>query len=187
MINVLVLTLSVTSIATSIRADCVDTVGWVNGFSDGDGNGIDCQYYAENYCENGAVKSGEEWTMGSYSNWPEYHCCVCNNDICSTDTDCESTEICKDHDTDPDTQTICTTASYVITDTNEVCTDETSIESEDECITAASELGQVYDKNVSSTRLPGGCYKFSHNSNVYWNTAGSGSAYGRIQAICKTE
>jgi len=169
--------------SASVGADCVDTVDWDNGHLDGDGNVINCQTYAENYCENGAVKSGEEWTLGSYSNWPEYNCCVCNTGICSTDDDCASPESCKDHDTDPDTRTVCTTGSYVLTDTGEVCTDKTLVGSEDECKIAASDLGLVYSKSVSTTRYPAGCiYGFSK---AYWNTASSGSASGRIQAICK--
>ena len=52
--------------------DCVDTASWVNGY------GYGCTSYGElSWCENGAAKTGSEWTLGSKFNYPENNCCVC--------------------------------------------------------------------------------------------------------------
>ena len=50
---------------------CVDTESWVNG------HGHDCKSYGEQWCENGAAKTGSKWTLGPKYNYPENNCCVC--------------------------------------------------------------------------------------------------------------
>ena len=50
---------------------CVDDENWHNGFWH------DCAKYAEEWCENGNAKPGQEWTLGEKYNFPERHCCIC--------------------------------------------------------------------------------------------------------------
>ena len=52
------------------KIDCVDTPMWR------DEQKNDCSHYTS-WCENGAVKSGSDWAMGSHYNHPENNCCIC--------------------------------------------------------------------------------------------------------------
>ena len=50
---------------------CADIEGWNNN------HGFDCEGYASRWCQSGAAKPGQEWTLGSRFNFPEENCCVC--------------------------------------------------------------------------------------------------------------
>ena len=50
---------------------CTDTPSWQNGY------GHDCSSYEKRWCENGAAKTGQEWTLGAKYKYPESNCCVC--------------------------------------------------------------------------------------------------------------
>eukprot|EP00931_Biecheleriopsis_adriatica_P095621 TRINITY_DN69215_c0_g1_i1.p1 TRINITY_DN69215_c0_g1~~TRINITY_DN69215_c0_g1_i1.p1 ORF type:complete len:348 (-),score=58.06 TRINITY_DN69215_c0_g1_i1:69-1010(-) len=68
---------------------CTDTAEWANGWSkcieegynESNGctpGGLTCHgYELEGLCAHGAVASGKEWSLGSSTNYPEKHCCVC--------------------------------------------------------------------------------------------------------------
>eukprot|EP00808_Paulinella_micropora_P003794 g33818.t1 len=57
---------------SDIYDGCVDTPDWNNFF------GYTCSdYVAKEWCANGAVVSGEEWTTGKGFNYPELSCCAC--------------------------------------------------------------------------------------------------------------
>ena len=58
-------------IKLSINVGCTDTPSWNNGY------GHDCNSYSTRWCENGAAKPGQEWTLGAKYKYPENNCCVC--------------------------------------------------------------------------------------------------------------
>ena len=55
----------------SFNVGCTDTPSWTNGY------GRDCKYYGEHWCENGAVKPGQDYAFEAIYNNPENNCCVC--------------------------------------------------------------------------------------------------------------
>ena len=59
---------------------CTDTASWQNGY------GHDCSSYGKRWCENGAAKPGQDWTLGATFKYPENNCCVCGKDDSNTET-----------------------------------------------------------------------------------------------------
>ena len=61
-------------IKSSFNVGCTDTPSWNNG------HGYDCSSYSSRWCENGAARAGQEWTLGAKFKYPESNCCVCGKD-----------------------------------------------------------------------------------------------------------
>ena len=59
---------------------CIDTPSWQNSY------GYDCSTYGTLWCENGAAKLGQEWTLGATYKYPENNCCVCGKEDSNTQT-----------------------------------------------------------------------------------------------------
>jgi hypothetical protein len=58
---------------------CQDNSNWNNGWTGApNGKGLTCsEYVTGNYCKDGKVVPGAEWTLGATYNYPEKNCCEC--------------------------------------------------------------------------------------------------------------
>ena len=79
------------------------------------------------------------------------------------------------------------TATYSMSGTNQLCSNDQYINSEIECKKAAKSLGKTFKDSRSRWGMPKGCYFHQYNGNIYFNTYSYGKKSNAAVQICKDE